>query len=212
MFKYSLEENPGLKRPSHSLPTAAAALLAAALAATTIAQAPAPPQTPAQQPQAGAPGGQPGRFPREWPKPTNLQVLPKTLTGNQVREIMEKWQGDLGVHCNACHAEDPKNIGPNGRPRLNFADDSKQEKKTARLMFKMTEKINDDYISMVDMDHDMDHDGGANDDHASHKVTCGTCHRGHQHPEAFIPPPEHEGPRPPQGAAGMPTPPPPPPQ
>jgi hypothetical protein len=58
-------------------------------------------------------------------------------------------------------------------------------------MYTMTQKINDDYISMVDMDHD-EHEG----DHAAHKVTCGTCHRGHQHPEAYVPPKEHDGPHP----------------
>ena len=64
---------------------------------------------------------------------------------------------------------------PNGRPRLNFADDSKPEKKTARLMYKMTNDINDNYVSMVD-------EGTA-------KVTCGTCHRGHLKPETYVPPP-----------------------
>ncbi len=106
---------------------------------------------------------------------------------------MEKWQGDLGVHCNTCHAADPKNIGPNGRPRLNFADDSKPEKKAARLMYTMTNDDNDNYVSMVD-------DGKA-------KVTCGTCHRGHLKPEAFVAPPEeHEGPRPGQPAGQPPIP------
>jgi mono/diheme cytochrome c family protein len=121
-------------------------------------------------------------------------VLPKTLTGKQVRDIMEQWQGQLGVHCNACHTADPKNVGPNGRPRLNFADDSKPEKNAARLMYTMTNKINDDTISMVDMN--MDQAEGSHEDHSEHKVTCGTCHRGHLKPEAFIPPPEHEGPPP----------------
>lgn len=177
-----------MKQSSIPLPAAAAALVCAAvLAATTIAQAPQPQPTPpgaTPQGQAGGPpNGQPGGFQhREWPKPTNLQVLPKDLTGQQVRDIMEKWQGDLGVHCDTCHAADPNNVGPNGRPRLNFADDSKAEKKTARLMYKMTGDINDNYVSMVG-------EGKAT-------VTCGTCHRGHQKPEAFIPPPEHRGPPP----------------
>ena len=119
------------------------------------------------------------------PAPTNLQVLPKNLTGEQVHQIMHLWAAELGTECSTCHTADPKNIGPNGRPRLNFADDSKPEKKTARLMYKMTNDINDNYVSMVD-------EGTA-------KVTCGTCHRGHLKPEAFVPPPEHHGPPPPEG-------------
>ena len=96
---------------------------------------------------------------------------------------MEKWSASLGAHCDSCHTADPQNIGPNGRPRLNFADDSKPMKGSARLMFTMTEKINVDYVSMIDS-------SGA-------QVTCGTCHRGHLGPEPFVIPPEAE-PRAPQ--------------
>lgn len=191
-----------MKTTSLSLSAAAAAVLAAAIVvAATSAQAPqtaSPQPAPTGAPAQGPGGGPPGGFPREFPAPTNLKVLPKTLTGKQVRDIMEQWQGQLGVHCNACHAADPKNVGPNGRPRLNFADDSKPEKNAARLMYTMTNKINDDTISMVDMN--MDQAEGSHEDHSDHKVTCGTCHRGHLKPEAFIPPPEHEGPPPMPGA------------
>jgi hypothetical protein len=169
-----------LKPSSISLPAAAAALFAAAVfALTTVAQAPQ--AAPAQQP---GPGGPPP--PRTYPAPTNLKVLPKDLTGQQVHEIMEQWEGSLGAHCNTCHAADPKNIGPNGRPRLNFADDSKEEKLTARLMYKMTEDINVNYVSKVP--------------NSDAPVTCGTCHRGHLGPEPFtIPKDDHDGPRPGQG-------------
>jgi hypothetical protein len=110
-------------------------------------------------------------------------VLPKSLTGQQVRDVMEGWSGSLGVHCGTCHTADPGKVGPNGRPRLNFPDDTKPEKSSARLMYTMTQKINDDYVSMVN-------DGDA-------KVTCGTCHRGHLKPETYVPPKEHDGPHPP---------------
>lgn len=112
------------------------------------------------------------------PPPTNLKVLPKDLTGDQVMEIMHKWEGMLGAECTTCHVTDPKNLMPNGRPRMNFADDSKKEKQTARLMLKMTEDINKNYVSMVENSGD--------------PVTCGTCHRGHTKPEAFVPKPEHD--------------------
>lgn len=107
------------------------------------------------------------------PAPTNLKVLPKTMTGEQVHELMEKWEGYLGAKCSTCHTPDPKNLGPNGRPRLNFADDSKEEKATARLMYKMTEQINVDYIGKIDS--------------SGEPVTCGTCHRGHLGPQPFKP-------------------------
>jgi hypothetical protein len=170
-----------LKTKLLPLPAAAAALLGAALfVVTTMAQAAQPAQgqtaTPHQHPPA--------------PPPTNLKVLPKNLTGEQVHEIMHKWEADLGVECSMCHASDPKNIGPNGRPRLNFADDTKKEKATARLMFTMMEDINKNYVSKVEGE------GGP--------VTCGTCHRGHAQPEAFVPPPDHEHEHEhPQGAPGQ---------
>jgi hypothetical protein len=59
---------------------------------------------------------------------------------------------------------------------MNFADDSKKEKQTARLMIKMTQDINANYVSKLEG--------------ADGPVTCGTCHRGHVKPEAFVPKPE----------------------
>jgi hypothetical protein len=187
-----------VKTTSLALPAVAIAVFAVAIfAATTGAQAPqiapqAPP--PADQPVPSAsPSPAPqgtaldGRPMRNYPPPTNLQVLPKNLTGREVREIMETWAGSLGVHCNFCHVADPKNLSPNGRPHLKFPDDSKPDKKIARLMYTMTQQINRDTISKA---MDLDPDGMGS------PVTCGTCHRGHQMPEDFVVPREEhqEGP------------------
>jgi len=148
-------------------PAAAAALLSAAVCALAmIAQAPQVPLTQAGSPPAPA---------RAYPAPTNLKVLPKNLTGDEVHEIMEQWEGALGAHCNTCHTPDPGHIGPNGRPLLNYADDSKPEKATARFMYTMTEEINRNYVAKIES-------SGA-------PVTCGTCHRGHLGPEPFVIPP-----------------------
>lgn len=171
--------------------TAVVALLATA--ALTVAQTPQnqPSQPAAEgQQQPGAPGGRMGRM-RNFPPPTNLKVLPKDLTGAQVREIMEKWAGSLGVHCDTCHMADANNPGPNGRPRMNFADDSKPDKQIARIMYTMTEQINADYISKAK---------ALDTDAMDMKVTCGTCHRGHEMPEEFvIPQEERRGPGGPGG-------------
>jgi hypothetical protein len=111
------------------------------------------------------------------PAPTNLQVLPKTMTGEQVHELMHKWEASLGTECSTCHAADPTRKAPNGHPMLNFADDSKPEKATARLMVRMVEEINSQYIGKLD---------------AAQPVTCSTCHRGHLEPPEFVPPPDHD--------------------
>ena len=134
---------------------------------------------------------------RNYPAPTNLQVLPKNLTGAQVHEIMESFAGSLGVHCDYCHAADPTKLGPNGRPQLNFADDSKDDKKIARIMIQMVGQINGDYISKTT---------AIDPDAMGMKVTCGTCHRGHDMPEEFVIP--KQGPPPASGAPPAGTPPP----
>ena len=123
--------------------------------------------TSAQAPQAAASED------RSYPAPTNLHVLPKSMTGAQVHEIMEQWESDLGAKCSTCHAADPNNVGPNGRPRLNFADDSKQEKGIARMMYTMTEQMNRDFIKKIDT--------------SGVPVSCGTCHRGHIGPLPYVP-------------------------
>jgi len=168
-------------KPSSLLATAAAAVLLAVFAAAQEPQTqPAAPPAP----QTGMPPG--GRPMRSFPPPTNLQVLPKDTTGQQLHDIMDTWAGSLGVHCDTCHAIDPKNVGPNGRPRLNFADDSKDDKKIARIMYAMTQQINKDYVSKTT---EIDKDA------MGMTVTCGTCHRGHEMPPQFvIPPEEHRGP------------------
>jgi hypothetical protein len=158
-----------LKFTAFALPAAVAAVTAAIFASTAgsvrAAQQPAPPPMPMQQHHAA-------------PAPTNLQVLPKNLTSEQVHQIMHQWAAELGTECSTCHTADTKNVGPNGRPRMNFADDSKPEKNTARLMYKMTQEINEKYISMVD--------------NSGMPVTCGTCHRGHVSPAPFTPKVEDE--------------------
>ncbi len=151
------------------LPSAAVLLEAAAITVATAAQTPAP------LPSATAP---PPAEARVYPAPTNLRVLPKDLTGQQVHEIMEEWSATLGVHCNACHVEDRFSIGPTGRPRLDFADDSKGMKLAARTMVAMTGRINTEYVAKIDG--------------SGISVTCGTCHRGQITPEPFKIPPSSD--------------------
>lgn len=111
--------------------------------------------------------------PHQFPKPTNLKVLPKDMTGQQLHDLMQTWAGELGGRCTSCHVVDKTKTSPDGKPVLDFASDRKEEKETARKMYEMTEKINADYISKIDS--------------SGEPVTCGTCHRGHLGPEPFEP-------------------------
>ena len=162
-----------MKKTSLAPPAAALALIGAVLfASATFAQAP---------PAAGPPADGAARPARSFPAPTNLHVLPKDITGQQLHETMEHWASDLGVHCDTCHAVDPSGPGPNGRPRMNFAADEKSEKAMARIMYTMLETDKSDYVAKV----------AAMDKMAepAAPLTCGTCHRGHLDPEAFTPTP-----------------------
>ena len=105
------------------------------------------------------------------PPPSNLKVLPKDLTAEQVVAIMHGYEKDLGIGCGACHANDP------ATGRLNFASDANPTKDRARVMMKMTATINAEYLTQL------------TDPKPATDVSCGTCHRGSMKPPAFVPPP-----------------------
>ena len=96
----------------------------------------------------------------------NLQVLPQNITREELVTTMRRFTQALGVGCDYCHAP-----SANGE-ELDFPSDAKREKSSARLMIRMTNRINDDYISQIPDAHT--------------EVTCWTCHRGEAQP-AIVP-------------------------
>jgi hypothetical protein len=100
--------------------------------------------------------------------PTNLQVLPKDWTRQQVVQVMQGFNMALGVGCNHCHIE-MAGAPPNekGVIPIDAAPDDKQTKKTARVMMKMVGEINNTLGSQIGKP-------------ASEvvRVQCVTCHRG----------------------------------
>jgi len=138
------------------------ALVCAFLAAQApTAQAPAT-QAPATKNQASQPGG-------PHPTPTNLKVLPKGTTGDQVDALMRQYNGDLGVECSFCHAQNPTTHEDD------YPSDGNPEKEQARYMMYMTADLNEKYLN------DMP------DRRYADPITCGTCHRGKDHPSVFVP-------------------------
>jgi hypothetical protein len=111
---------------------------------------------------------------RPMPPPSNLKVLPKDMTSQQVVAIMRNWEGELGVECSYCHAKDP------ATGRNNFASDANPMKDRARVMMKITSTINSEYLSQL------------TDPKPTNDVNCGTCHRGMAKPSVFVPPPPAE--------------------
>jgi hypothetical protein len=123
------------------------------------------------------------------PKAENLKVLPKNISHRDLDRIMDTWTASLGVHCNFCHVRNDQTN------KMDFANDAKPEKETARYMFKMTSRINKKFF-------------GAKKDSLGMVmftgVNCNTCHNGTAHPEVKVPE-RHKGPGgPPPGPGGPP--------
>jgi hypothetical protein len=109
------------------------------------------------------------------PKPTNLQVLPKDISTEDLIKQMRGFSQALGVQCTFCHAMDKQTH------KLNFAADTKEDKGFARTMIAMTQDINSKFMTQIN-----DPDAKPVDK----TVTCGTCHRGNTMPAPFTPKPE----------------------
>jgi len=102
-------------------------------------------------------------------KGNNLKALPKDISREDLDKVMHGFNKALGVRCNFCHAaqkDDPK--------RMDFASDAKPEKDRARMMMRMTSKINKKYFHVKDVSNPA----------AVMAVSCATCHNGKAFPEA----------------------------
>lgn len=99
--------------------------------------------------------------------PSNLQVLPKDISAEELRSTMRGFALGLGVRCTHCHQ------GEEGQPlsTLNFAADVKETKRIARQMLAMVSVINGTVTGL-----------GRGAEHKYVEVTCTTCHRGQNRP------------------------------
>ena len=96
---------------------------------------------------------------------TNLQVLPKDISEDQMLAIMKSAAQSLGVRCSYCHEGNGDDLST-----YNFAADTREPKATARLMLRLTSQLN---AALKDVG---PHKGDTS------KVTCQTCHRGNKTP------------------------------
>lgn len=99
---------------------------------------------------------------------TNLQVLPKDIPKSELTGIMRNFAGDLGVRCGFCHVGGDTNT----LQGVNFASDESDKKKSARIMIRMVQSINQDHLTRL----------GAT---PSPQVACVTCHRGNSDPRTI---------------------------
>jgi hypothetical protein len=97
----------------------------------------------------------------------NLQVLPKDSPARVVVGTMKGFANNLGVRCQFCH------VGKEGLPleEFDFVSDEIPQKKTARIMMRLTDDINKTLDAALPR--------AAS---AEARVTCITCHRGKSKP------------------------------
>ena len=95
---------------------------------------------------------------------TNLKVLPKDTSKDDLQSTMRGFALALGTRCEHCHVE--KKAPERG---FDFAADDKDAKKTARVMLQMVATINHEYISKVPK---------TPTSGAAIQVECVTCHHG----------------------------------
>ena len=134
--------------------------------------------------QGGAPGGRPGGpgGGGQQPAPTNLKVLPKAWTRQQVGTLMQTFVASLGQQapaqgapappagqgegCLHCHVRATGEAPPGGRgPMVDYAKDDNPNKDIARKMIDMVMKINDTTKDVGDKA-------------VVEKITCWSCHQG----------------------------------
>jgi hypothetical protein len=93
------------------------------------------------------------------PAPKNLHVLPKTMSSQEVTQVMREFSFSLGVRCEFCHS------------LTDFSSDEKEKKRTARGMLEMVVSINRDVAKIAPG--------------APIRVECVTCHRGLSKPRTL---------------------------
>lgn len=106
----------------------------------------------------------------------NLKILPKNISRDSLVQVMGGFTMALGVRCTFCHVAEPKaaDAPANAPEHLIFKSNDKVEKRKARVMLQMVERINHNLLTAVPERHD-----------PPIAVQCVTCHRGSPVPETI---------------------------
>ena len=99
---------------------------------------------------------------------TNLQVLPKNISKDELVSTMRGFAGGLGVRCTHCHVGGTET----DLTGMDFSSDEKKEKKIARAMLAMVKEINGSLIQRTGIENPI-------------QVKCATCHHGVRRPESL---------------------------
>ena len=104
-------------------------------------------------------------------KPTNLKVLPRDISPDNLDKLMHRYQAEVGAPCGYCHEQNAET------KQIDFASDENPVKQTARFMISMTGDINNKYLAQL------------GDRRYSEPITCGNCHQGQIDPPSYEPKP-----------------------
>ena len=97
----------------------------------------------------------------------NLKVLPKEISSKELSKIMvDDFSDALGVGCGFCHAQGKDSSS------IDYTSDAKPEKEMARVMMRMTLRVNKRFFLVK-------HPALSNE----LVVTCNTCHNGRPRPD-----------------------------
>lgn len=99
-------------------------------------------------------------------EPKNLQVLPDTMKGDQLRQVMRRFAAAIGEQCSYCHARAADGQG------LDFQSDANDKKRVTREMMKMMGQVRQTTANLYPDD----------PNHVQTTVVCTTCHRGQVNP------------------------------
>jgi hypothetical protein len=98
----------------------------------------------------------------------NLKVLPRNISSKALSKVMVDDISDaLGVGCGFCHAQGKDSTS------IDYASDAKPEKEMARMMMRMTLRVNRQFFMLK---HPTLTDSPLS-------VTCTTCHNGKPRPD-----------------------------
>ncbi len=93
----------------------------------------------------------------------NLQIMPKNSTKADVMGVMQDMTFAVGTRCSYCHVGEGNDLST-----FDFASDARPGKEITRVMMRMTDDMNNNYLAEID---------------SEGEVTCLMCHQGQLQPE-----------------------------
>lgn len=103
----------------------------------------------------------------------NLKFLPKDISHDDLMLVMHSFEAATGMNCGDCHAH--STTDPN---KMDWAADTKHKETTINMM-KMVQELNKQYFAV-------EGDFLPNYLQSQYKVTCNSCHNGHDEPNSMV--------------------------